>query len=139
MARPKDPQTEYQQNYLLTYDHPALTADTTIKIDKVPAGKRLRIDSVQYVNPTGLAADNTNAFAGYLKNGSTVVATLFNTDGNDTPAGAAVDADTWVTATLSTTDTELIYAAGDTLSLLFDEDGTQTLPAGRVVIRGRYV
>lgn len=140
---PRLPNSELQEPYFCSATHGELTADTPVRLDKIPAGKRVRVEHVQYINPTGLAADNTNAFRlSVRKNhgavGAVEVALVFNTDGNDDPAGAALDADTWVTASL--TAANVVLEAGDTLDLLFDEDGTATLPAdGRIVIRGRYV
>jgi hypothetical protein len=140
-----DASGEFQEPYFLPENHAQLTADDVVRLDKIPPGKKLRVDHVQYVNETGLAGDGTNAFAlKVLKNSDgagtgTLVATVFNTDTNDDPAGAALAADTWVTASLTSTDADRVLSAGDTLDLFFDEDGTATLPPGRIVIRGRYV
>lgn len=130
MPSPKLP-SKRQKEFCLRVDHAQVTADTTVKLLK--ARKAMRIDQVDYINPTGLAADNTNAFAGQIKNGSTVVGSVFNTDGDDVPAGASLAADTFVTATLGTLAARKL-AAGDVLSFLLDEDGTATLPAGSFVI-----
>lgn len=130
MAKPNQP-VERRKSYCIVVPHAQLTDDATVKLLK--ARKRTRIDRVDYINPTGLAADNTNAFAGQLKNGSTVMASVFNTDGNDVPAGAALAANTFYTATLGTV-AERTLAAGDELSYLLDEDGTATLPPGSFVI-----
>lgn len=121
----------------LSFDHAALTDDLTVKLYKVPAGRSLRVDRISYVNPTGLAADNTNAFSLAVKNGSVVISLVFNTDGNDVVAGASLAADTFVEGTLSATDSERVLVAGDILSAFFDEDGAATLPVGRLVIEGR--
>lgn len=140
---PRLPNTELQEPYQCTATHAALTSDTPVRLDKIPPGKTVRVEHVQYVNPTGLAADNTNAFMLKVRKnhgtgGAADVALVFNTDGDDVPAGASLPADTWVTASL--TAANVVLQAGDTLDLFFDEDGTQTLPAdGRIVIRGRYV
>lgn len=115
--------------------HGQVTTDTTIKFYKVPVGKKLLITRASYINPTGLAGDGTNAFAGYIKNGSTVVATLFNTDTGDT-GGASLAADTFVEGTLSATPASLWFAAGDVVSLVLDEDATSTLEAGLLDIEG---
>lgn len=128
-----------QERVAFSYDHAALTATTTVKLYKAPAGRKFRLDRAVYINPTGLAADNTNAFRGEIKNGSTVMADLFNTDGDDVPAGASLAADTHVEGVLSATDANRVLAAGDVLSLVFTEDGTATLPAGRLYIEGRLL
>lgn len=132
--RLNDPDNE---RVVLTYDHAALTATTTTKLWKVPAGRKFKVERASYINPTGLVGDPTNAFMGEVKNGSTVVATLFNTDTDDNPAGATLAVDTFVEGSLSATATALWLAASDVLSVVFTEDGTATLPAGRLVIEGR--
>lgn len=142
---PRFPNTELQEPYQCTATHAALTADTPVRLDKIPPGKKVRVEHVQYINPTGLVADPTNAFSLKVRKnhgagGAADVATVFNTDSDDVPAGATLAADTWVTGTLTSTDLDRVLSAGDTLDLFFDEDGISTLPAdGRIVIRGRYV
>jgi hypothetical protein len=125
----KDPRE--RRSKVVLKDHGQLTSTTTIKLFK--ATKRIRIDRVDYINPTGLVADNTNAFRGEIKNGSTLVCALFNTDGDDVPAGASLAADTFVTGTNGTAANRTL-AKDDVLSLVFTEDGAATLPAGTVVI-----
>lgn len=129
----------YQERLLLPFDHPSVTATTTWKVWQVPAGHKFRIDGVKYINPTGLAADNTNAFAATVQNAATVAVAVFNTDGNDVPAGASLAADTFVTGTLSATDANRVFSAGDVVSFVVTEDGAATLPAGRIVIEGRLL
>lgn len=126
-----------QERIAFAVDHAELTATTTMKLYKAPAGRKFRLDRALYLNPTGLAADNTNAFSGAIKNGSAIMATLFNTDGNDVPAGASLAADTFVEGVVSTT--LAVLAAGETLDITFTEDGTATLPAGRIYIEGRLL
>jgi hypothetical protein len=125
-----------RERIAISYDHAALTADTTVKLYKVPAGKSLEVTRVSYINPTGLALDPTNAFALQLKNDSTVVAAIANTDTDDNPAGVAIPADTFVEGVLSATAANVWLDAAEVLSILFDEDGTATLPAGRLVVEG---
>lgn len=134
---PRNPNTREPRT--ISFDHPSVTATTTWKMWKVPAGRKFRVTRCSYINVTGLAADNTNDFSGDLKNGSTVVAAIFNTDGNDVPAGAALAANTFVEGVLSATDASLVYAAGDILSLVATLEGTQTLPAGRVLVEGYLI
>jgi hypothetical protein len=135
--QPRLPNNELQESYSLAYDHAELTGPATMRLDKVPAGKTLRIDEVKYINQTGLAGDNTNAFSLELKVGATRIALVFNTDTNDVVAGASVAADTWLSA--SPVAAAAVLAAGAEMDLVFTEDGTATLPAGRVVVRGRFV
>ena len=119
----------------MSYDHGALTGDTTVKLWKCPAGRKFKLERASYINPTGLVGDATDAFAGYVKKGATVMATLFNTDTGDA-GGASLAADTFVEGALSATPADLWLDAADIISFLADEDGTQTLPAGRLVLEG---
>lgn len=128
----------FQEYWTTTHEHAALTATTTVKLWTVPAGKKLRIDRVWYNNPTGLAGHGTDAFMLEIKNGATVVNTVFNTDTGDA-GGASLDADTPTTGTPSATDANLVLSADDVLTAVFTEDGTATLPAGRLVIEGRLL
>lgn len=130
---PSDPRRASE--VVLTLEHAQVTADTTAKFFKVPAGKKLRIDAVDYINPTGLTNDAANYFALQIRKGSTVMASWSTLTG----AEGAIAADTFVALTLSATDANRVADAGDVLNYNLDETGTQTLPAGRFVIRGRYV
>lgn len=134
MGRTLDPRLV--ERIAMSFDHAALTADTTVKLYKIPAGRRLRVERCSYINPTGLTIDPTNAFALQLKNGATIVASIANTDTDDVPAGVAIPVDTFIEGVLSTTVANTWLAAADTLSILFDEDGAATLPAGRLVVEG---
>ncbi len=126
-----------QERVVIPCDHPEVTGDTTIKFFN--ASRDFRVTRAYYINPTGLAEDTTNVFAGSVKNGSTVVATLFNTDSDLAGADNSLAADTLVEGVLSATDANRILAAGDWLSLLLDEGGAATLPAGRLVVEGFYL
>lgn len=126
------------ERFSLAYDHAALTATTTVKLYKVPAGRRLRIDRCSYINPTGLAENASNAFAITVQNASTVVASGIDTD-SDEAGDNNLAADTFVELTLSATDASRVLAAADVLSVVFTEDGTATLPAGRLVVEGRLL
>lgn len=129
---PRQPNREIQERITLTYDHAQLTGDLTTKLYDVPSGRKLKVERVRYINPTGLAEDASNYFAISVKNGSTVVAGPLSTDS----AGAgtnSIAADTFTAITVATDGSEVLDA-GDVLSVLFDETGTATLPAGRVVI-----
>lgn len=122
--------------FRLVFPHDQLTADTTLKIYKVAAERDLEITRVQYLNPTGLAADPTNAFLAQVRQAAVVVASLFNTDNDDVPAGAALAADTFIEGTLSATLADRWVEGGEELSLFFDEDGAATLPPGHLVVEG---
>ena len=116
------------------FDHGSETATATLHMLKVPAGRTLQIDHVEYVNETGLAASDTNHFVGTLQDGATVVATLFNTAAT---GGAALTAGAWNAATMSTTPADTALAGGHTLTLVLTLTGTDTLPAGHLVVWGR--
>ncbi len=132
------PDNKYEERMVLSFDHPSVTDTTTWKVWKCPAGRKFVVERASYINPTGLAADGTNAFLGEVRNGATVMSTLFNTDSGDT-GGASLAADTFVEGTPSATATALWLAAGDVISLVVTEDAAATLPAGRLVIEGRLL
>lgn len=127
-----------QEAVVLSFDHPEVSGDTTWKFFQVPPGKTLRIDRVDYINPTGLAQDTTNVFALKLL-ADAVVAASWSTDNDLMVPDASIPADTFMALTLSATDSELIADAESVLSLFADEGGTATLPPGRLIVHGRYV
>lgn len=53
-----------EEKVVISLDHASLTATTTLKMWKVPTGKSFVLDRASYINPTGLAEDTTNVFAG---------------------------------------------------------------------------
>lgn len=132
----KRPNNYLQERMVLTFDHPQVTATTTWKAWKCPAGRSFVIDRVSYINPTGLAVSETDHFLGEVRKGATVMATLFNTK---TTGGAALAADTFVEGVASATAANTWLAADDVLSLVATETGIATLPAGRLVIEGRLL
>lgn len=132
------PNHKYEERMVLSFDHPQVTASTTWKVWKCPAGRTFVVERASYINPTGLAADGINAFLGEVKNGATVMATLFNTDSGDA-GGAALAANTFVEGALSATAAEKWLDAAETVDLTVTLEGVQTLPAGRLVIEGRLL
>lgn len=120
-----------------SFDHAQVSATTTKKLWKVPAGRTFVLDRVSYQNPTGLVADPTNTFRGEIKKAATVSSLVFNTDNNDATPGAALVAATWVEGTPSATAADLWFAAGDSVDLTLTLEGTQTLPAGNGIVEGR--
>ncbi len=132
----KRPDNFERERVTIAFDHGAITADATQGFYKVASGQKLLVTRASYINWTGLTGDNTNAFAGQVKQGSVVVATLFNTDTNDATPGVSLAANTFVEGTLSSTAEDLWIDEGEVLSFLADEDGDSTLPAGRLIVEG---
>ncbi len=117
-----------RSTFTVSVPHAAVTADTTVPVFK--ARKRTRVETVRYNNPTGLAEDAANYFAGTLKNGATVVATIFDT--NSAGAGTNSLAAGWTDGSVVTA--ERVLEVDETLDLILDETGTATLPAGSVLV-----
>ena len=132
----------------ICFAHGAATADSLInKIYKIPTGKRFKLDRVSYVNPTGLAADNTNFFDISIKKGETATFTAkmaaWSTDGNGlgingAAAEGSLGANVMVELTKSSAAADLTAGGtGETeLALALDENGDTTLPTGYVVVEG---
>ena len=146
MSNTRRPNTKYQEPFCLAIDIPeAADADVTELVMVIPTGKSLRVDQVQYVNPTGLAGHGTNfAHISLFKDSTEMY--RWNTDSNDatgsiagTASEGTIAAATFVDLTASPTDAALVAEATDVLSIVINESGTTTVPAGRVVIRGRWV
>lgn len=134
---PRRPDDYEAEKWTYPYAQPAITVGgTAVKLYKVPAGRTLRLTRASYVNPTGLAGDNTNAMMMEIKNGSTVACLVFNTDTNDATPGVTLAANTFVEGTLSATESNRVFAAGDEVSVLVTEDGDTTLPAGQLTLEG---
>lgn len=121
----------------IPFSHAALTASKTLKCFSVPAGRQVALERVSYQNDTGLAIDPTNDFRCEVKNGATVASTVFNTDTNDTPAGAALVAGTWVEGVPSATASDTWFDAGASVDVVITLEGTQTLPTGNGVLELR--
>ena len=119
----------------LAFDHAAVTADTTMKLWKVPAGRSFRITGVDYINETGLAGHASDFFNLKILKGSTVMANW----STDSAAEGTLTADTFVAFVLSATDANQVAQATDVISLFMDETGTASLPAGRFVLRGQLL
>lgn len=109
-------------------------ATATVHLYKVPAGRKFRLERVLYINPTGLALDAANAFKGEVKDGSTVMSTVFDTLTGDT-GSAALAANTFREPTIVTA--ARVAAAADVVDFVATLSGTQTLPAGSIILEGR--
>jgi len=136
MSETRRPNDFLQEHFSLDCDHASTAASLTVKAAKL--GRAFRIDRVTYINPTGLAEDTANNFKGELKIGSTLVSQLFYTD-SDEAGPNSLTADTFITGTLSAVAGALNGAAEDTISLVLTKFGTQTLPAGKLRVEGRYL
>lgn len=126
----------YAERFSIARDHAALTQTTTIKVYKVPTGRKLRLDRATYLNVTGLARSDTDSFVVEIRNGATVVATLSNT-GTVVSGGAALAANTFVEGVKTATDSDLVFEADEELTFVATETGTATLPAGSYIVEGR--
>ena len=73
------------------------------------------------------------------QNGSTVLANGIDTDSDEAGADNGIAADTFVAMNVVTAAGANVLAAGEVLSVVFTEDGTATLPAGRFVVSGRLL
>lgn len=136
MPLPRLNSDEYQQQVVLTYDAASANADRTDKLFKVPAGKKFRVDQVRYVNAIGLAGNGTNFFNIKVLKGAATVAFNWSTD---TGAQGTIAANTFVDFVGAAADADKVLAGDEELSVFFDLTGTATLPAGRLVVLGRYV
>ena len=136
---PRDSADDLQQAVELAFDHAVATdADRTDKFWKCPAGKRLRVDSVQYINVTGLAEASANAALLSVNNGATVIAS-WDTDSDLSATDVSIPADAFIDFNMAADDEDRIVEEGDVLSFVINESGTTTVPAGRVIVHGRYV
>ncbi len=116
----------------------ATTGATLVtKLTKV-SGLRLHVDRVEYINPTGLAGHGSNYWEIALKNGSDVIA-QWSTD-SDVAGQGTITANTPIDLVLATDHSLLALDSGETLSLALTKFASAAnLPAGRIVVHGRYV
>ena len=125
----------YQEFTEVPYEHAGAVSATVVH--KLRTARRpVRIDRVEYVNPTGFAADPANYWTLELRKGATVIASY----STQTAAQGAITANTFVTFVLSATDANRVAVEGDELSLALVKSGTAgNLPLGRMCAHGRYV
>lgn len=123
------------EKVMIPFAHGSVTADTTVKLWTVPSGRSLRITRVWYNNPTGLAQDASNTFNIKITDGTNIAASWDTTTG----AQGTLTADTPVDLVLSATDANRVIAENEVVTLLLDETGTATLPAGVGMIEGYLV
>lgn len=123
-----------QERFQMTFDHASVSADATILLHKVgPRG--IHIDRVTYNNPTGLVAAASNGCIVKLIKNSTVMASWSSL----TAAQGAIPVNTFIELVYSATAADLAMVPADVMALFLDIQGTDTLPAGHIVIEGRYL
>lgn len=114
------------------------TTGATAAIKLFTAQRKMRIDKVEYINPTGLAGHASNYWEIALKKGSTVMA-QWTTDSDEATQGT-LTANTFVNLALSATDAYRVADVDDVVSLALTKVASAAnLPAGRIVVHGRYV
>lgn len=118
-----------------SYDHAAVSADTTVKLWKNKSTRHFLIEEVEYINPTGLAQDASNTFNVKVLNAAAVAASW---DTTTTTGQGTIAADTFV-ALVNGSAANRLVAPSAVVSLFLDEGGTASLPAGRIVVKGRYI
>lgn len=132
-------QTFFHDKVVLAYDHVEVTADLTVKLAKMD--RAFRLDKAQYINVTGFAAHSTDYYTIKVLKTSTVMASWSAQTTGGSPGGqGSITANTFMDLVLSSTDADLVTAADEVLSLFLDRASpAATLPAGRIVLHGRYV
>lgn len=135
MPLPREPELSFQTPYHHIEPHAEVTADTTTKVSVVPAGWQLRLDSVSYLNPTGLATDASNFFNIKITDGTNVAASWSTETGQQ----GTIAANTFVSLVMTATLANRVFNENEVVTLFLDETGTATLPAGRVELRGRWI
>lgn len=118
--------------FCMTKEHASTAASATHYVFKNKSGRRMRIDHAMEMNATGLATDGSNYFVIAVKQGSVVVA-------SKSTAAVSLASATWTELTLSTTDDDLIIEPDEEVTLTLTKTGTQTLPAGTVMLQGQFI
>lgn len=135
MPLPRARNLQYQETQVFPIDLASVAATTTVKFAKVK-NRKFRVDSVQYINPTGFVQDPANYWAVTLNNGATVAASWSTLTG----AQGTIAANTFVEVVPSATDANLVFSDADVMSVVMTKTGAPAaLPAGRLLVHGRYV
>lgn len=125
-----------QELVIMPYDHAEGSATFADKL--FTAQKAMRIDKVEYVNPTGLAGHADNYWEIAVKKGTTVMF-QWSTD-SDVSGQGTLTANAIVNLVASSTDANLVAAAADVISLSCTKAASAAnLPPGRLIIHGRYL
>ena len=111
----------------------SLTADTTVFYMETPADRWLILEEAIYYNATGLAAHAANFFNIKVQDATPTVYANWSTE---TGQEGTITAATPARLTLGS---DVAIPPSSLLSIMYDEDGTATLPAGEIQIRGRLL
>lgn len=122
------PPANHQERFSIAFDVVSHNATASAKIWGTKE-RAFRIDRAWYNNPTGLAADTTNYFVITLTDGTNILASWSTL----TTAQGALSADTPVHLVNATVHD---VPPNTSLVLTCTLHGTQTLPAGRIVVDG---
>lgn len=135
MALTKRKNKVLQEVVIQGYDHADGVAATFA--DKLfVCRQKMRVDYVEYVNPTGYAEDTTNYWKLGVKKNSTIMAEY----STQTSAQGTITGDAFTAIPLSATDANLVADVGDEISFYGTKvAAAANLPAGRVIIHGRYL
>jgi hypothetical protein len=128
--RPLNP---FQERFVLSFDFASTTTTVATKLWKTSAGRLFRIDRVFLNSPTGLAANASNYATFNVLNGALVAAKWSTLTGAEGTLSADVPVD------LTTTAASLGLPVSTNLSFQIAVTGTVTVPAGRIVVEGRYL
>ena len=134
MSIPNNDQADLEQHDRKALDHPSTAATATFAVETLLAGT-FRVTAIEILNPTGLAQDPANYFSVSLLAGATTIGTFSTLTG----AQGTITANTSALFVLSATDANCVAPQGSLLKLVFTKTGTQTFPAGRIVVHGRYI
>lgn len=133
---PRRPNNPWQERFQFAYDHALASATTTVKL--FTAQRAVRIEKLEYINVTGLAGHADNFWLIALKKTTTTIGS-WSTD-SDVVGQGTIAADTIITPVLSSTDADLVWAAAEVISLVLTKAASAAnLPAGRIIVHGRYV
>ena len=111
-----------------------LTSTTTFKL--LDLEHAFQLESAELIVPAGLTQDDTNYYVITLQDGATVMASWST---KTTGGQGTLTANTFEEMVLSATVANRYGASGDILSLVCTLHGTQTLPAGRLIVHGLYL
>lgn len=129
---PRRPNQFLQERVLLPFSSAALTADSTVKLYTVPAGRSARVGRVWMNAPAAaLAVDDTNYAIWKITDGTNIAASWSTkTTGGNGP----IVQDTPIEFVLAS-DGNVVIAAGEHVTLFVDEFGTVvSIPAVNGII-----